>query len=45
MSQKKTQPLREKKGRIDHVSITYYYVQVDWNIGDDTSDQGCLSQS
>ncbi len=34
MSQEKTQPLREKKGRIVHVSITYYYVQVDWDIGD-----------
>ena len=34
MSQKKTLPLREKKGRIVHVSITYYYVQVDWDIGD-----------
>jgi hypothetical protein len=34
MPQQKTQPLRKKKGRIGHVSITYYYVQVEWDIGD-----------
>ena len=34
MPQENIQPLREKKGRIVHVSITYYYVQVDWEIRD-----------
>jgi hypothetical protein len=34
MPQENTQPLRETKGRIVHVRITYYYVQVDWDIGD-----------
>jgi len=34
MPQQKTQPLREIKGRIVQVSITYYYVQVEWDIGD-----------
>ncbi len=34
MTQKESQPLREKKGRIVHVNITYYYVQVEWGIGD-----------
>ena len=34
MPQKETQALRKKKGQIVHVSITYYFVQVDWDIGD-----------
>jgi hypothetical protein len=34
MPEKETQPLRKIKGRIVHVSITYYYVQVEWSIGD-----------
>ena len=34
MPQKETQALRKKEGRIVHVNITYYYVQIEWDIGD-----------
>jgi hypothetical protein len=34
MPQMKTQPLRKKEGRIVHVNITDYYVQIEWDIGD-----------